>query len=203
MIDAAQPAALRSVSAMQLSRHLPCFAVILAAVHLATPHAEARFLLPHEGATSETEAKAAAAKLRSITDSKQAEPIFAEISGPASAGSAEALFTIAWLHQSGVGTPQSLEKAKEAYAKAAEKGLAAAQNNLGLLRLATGDDGKAAVALIEQAATAGYAPPRSPWASSFSTGFPQPASARISTRPASGSNEPPPPVTATPASLSA
>ena len=50
-----------------------------------------------------------------------------------------------------------IEEAKELYKKAADAGQASALSNLGLLKLATGEDVKASVALIENAANAGNA----------------------------------------------
>jgi TPR repeat protein len=139
---------------MHFSRPLYSLAAILAALTLSPPHADARFVLPQDIAT-EAPVKETLSKLLAVKSSKDAEPFFAALKSAADAGSADALFAVAYLYQTGIGVEASAEKAKEAYQQAAAKGSAAAKNNLGLLRLGLGENPKDAVASIETAATAG------------------------------------------------
>ncbi len=130
---------------------------IFAAIAFVATTARARFVEPFEIA-KEPVVKAAAEKLRTLKDKKDAEPIFKEISVAAATGSGEANFMLAFLYHSGLAPEQGNDKAKAAYEKAAEDGVPGAKNNLGLLRLALGEDAKAAIVLVEESANAGYSP---------------------------------------------
>lgn len=129
---------------------------LLLLLALAVP-AAAKFILPQDAVT-EPALKATVEKLKTIKDVKDAKPIFDEVQKAADAGSAEAQFALGFLLQSGLGVEQSNDKAKAAYQKALEKGIMAARNNLGLLQASTGEDPKKSIGLVEDAATAGYAP---------------------------------------------
>lgn len=79
------------------------------------------------------------------------------------AGDKDAQFAYAYLLQSGLGGLEApkdkpntlLDEAKALYKKAADAGHAASLNNLALLKIATGDDAKAALTTIQEAADAG------------------------------------------------
>ncbi|MDB6134055.1 MAG: Sel1 domain protein repeat-containing protein [Verrucomicrobiales bacterium] len=73
----------------------------------------------------------------------------------AEGGTPEQIFTLGYLHQYGIGTPVSTEKALAAYQKAADAGNMGAKNNLGLLMIASGTDAAKGVAMVETAANAG------------------------------------------------
>ena len=133
---------------MHFFRQLSSLAAILAALTLSPPRADARFVLPQDIAT-EAPIKETLSKLLAVKSSKDAEPFFASLKSAADAGSADALFAVAYLYQTGIGVEASAEKSKEAYQQAASKGSAAAKNNLGLLRLGLGENPKDAVATIE------------------------------------------------------
>lgn len=139
--------------------HLKLSPLLFALISLAgmTAPAHARFIQPYEIAT-EPAIKAAVEKLRKLKDVKEAEPLLKEIQAAADAGSAEAQFALGFMLQSGLGAERSNEKAKAAYEQAIGKGIQAARNNLGLLQLATGEDSKKAIGLVEEAANAGYSP---------------------------------------------
>jgi TPR repeat protein len=146
------------------------FAALAVLAGLSVP-AHARFIQPEEVAT-EAGVKASAAKLKALKDVKEAEPLFKEVKAAADGGSGEALFFLAFLYQSGTGTERSVEKAKDAYQKAAAKGFMAAKNNLGLLQLASGEDSKKSIGLVEEAANAGYSPAQVSMGQLFLDGLP-------------------------------
>ena len=156
---------------MRISLKFSSLLVALAALAGLSVPAGARFIQPHESAT-EPAVKAAAEKLKALKVAKDAEPIFNEIKAAADGGSVEAQFVLAFLYQSGVGTERSLEKAKEAYQKAMAKGSLAAKNNLGLLQLASGEDSKKSIGLVEEAANAGFSPAQVSMGQLFLDGLP-------------------------------
>ncbi len=156
---------------MRISFKFSSLLVALAALAGLTSPAKARFIQPHEVAT-ESAVKAAADKLKGMKDVKEAEPVFKDIKAAADGGSAEALFVLGFLYQSGTGTERSVEKAKEAYQKAVAKGSMAAKNNLGLLQLASGDDSKKSIDLVMEAANAGFSPAQVSMGQLFLDGLP-------------------------------
>ncbi len=144
---------------------------ILALPFLCAGLAHARFITPVEVA-KEGAAKAAADKLKSAKDPAELESIFKAFESAAADGSMEAQFALGFFYQNGAGTERSIEKAKASYQKAADKGVQAAKNNLGLLQLAAGDDPKKAVSLVEDVASAGYAPAQISMGQLFTEGVP-------------------------------
>jgi uncharacterized protein len=153
------------------------FPSLAAALALLTGAAQGRFVEPFEIA-SEPAVKAAADKFRALKDKKEAAPLLKEMETAAAAGSAEASFMLGFLHHSGLTENEAGEKAKAAYKAAVEKGLPAAKNNLGLLKLALGEDPKAAIGMVEEAASGGYAPAQVSMGQMFLDGLPAAGIAR-------------------------
>lgn len=121
------------------------------------PAARAKFLSPPD-VLKEPELKTIVETLKKATSPEQSKPAFeAAAKLAAEASSAERQFFLGYLYQYGLGTEASLEKAREAYQKAAEAGFSPAKNNLGLLNLASGGDPAKAVAMVEDLANTGNA----------------------------------------------
>ena len=99
-----------------------------------------------------------------IKDSKDKDAL-AVIKAASDAGDKDAQFAYAFALQNAYGGLEApkdkpgalIEEAKALYKKAADAGHPSALSNLGLLKLATGEDVKTSVALIEDAANAGNA----------------------------------------------
>ena len=99
-----------------------------------------------------------------IKDPKDKDAL-AVVKTASDAGDKDAQFAYAFALQNAFGGLEApkdkpgalIEEAKELYKKAADAGQPSAISNLGLLKLATGEDVKASVALIETAANAGNA----------------------------------------------
>ncbi|MBP7948406.1 MAG: sel1 repeat family protein [Verrucomicrobiales bacterium] len=134
---------------------------------LCRPAAQGRFVTPDEVITEGALKSSAAVFKRSMTGeqpTKEAIKSAVEAIRKASdSGDKNGQFAYAFaLHQGAAGDPPKdkplalVEEAKTLYKKAADAGVPAAQNNLGLLKLATQEDAKQSIALIEEAATAGY-----------------------------------------------
>lgn len=131
------------------------------AVSLLASTAHARFVLPSE-VIKTGPLKDTVAKLEKDPKDKDA---VAALKKAADGGDKDAQFAYAFALQSGLGGLEApkdkplalLDEAKALYKKAGDAGQEAAVNNLGLLKLATGEDVKSAIALIEDAANSGNA----------------------------------------------
>lgn len=122
-----------------------------------TPAARAKFLSPPD-VVKEPELTAIVETLKKAKSPEESKPAFEAADKLATdASSPERQFFLGYLHQYGLGTTASLEKAREAYQKAADAGYAPAKNNLGLLQLASGGDPAKAVAMVEDLANTGNA----------------------------------------------
>ncbi len=121
------------------------------------PAARAKFLSPPD-VIKEPELVAIVETIKKAQSPEESKPAFeAAAKLASSASSAERQFFLGYLYQYGLGTEASLEKAREAYQKAADAGYAPAKNNLGLLNLASGGDPAKAVAMVEDLANTGNA----------------------------------------------
>ncbi len=122
--------------------------------------AQARFITPDEVITSGA-LKEPVAKIMKDPKDKDAA---AAIKKAADGGDKDAQFAYAFISQQAMGgleapkdKPMALiDEAKALYKKSADAGQMAAQNNLGLLKIASGEDLKSSMAIIEDAANAGY-----------------------------------------------
>ena len=135
---------------------IPPAAAVAFAFWLA-PAASAKFLSPPD-VLKEPELTAIVETLKKVKSPEESKAAFASVSDLATkATSAERQFFLAYLYQYGLGTEAAIDKAREAYQKAADAGFAPAKNNLGLLNLASGGDPAKAVALVEDLANTGNA----------------------------------------------
>lgn len=156
---------------MRLTLKFPAAIAALAVLAGLTAPAQARFVQPFE-VVAEPGLKSTAEKLKTLKEPKEAEPIFKQIEAAAASGGADAQFFLGFLYQSGAGTERSVEKAKAAYEKAAAAGSPGAKNNLGLIKLAEGEDPKKSIGLVEEAANAGYSPAQVSMGQLFLDGLP-------------------------------
>ncbi len=137
-------------------KFLPLAATLSLSLWLA-PATHAKFLSPPD-VLKEPELTAIVETLKKAKTPEESKAAFAAANDLATkATSAERQFLLAYLYQYGLGTDAALDKAREAYQKAADAGFAPAKNNLGLLNLATGGDPAKAVALVEDLANTGNA----------------------------------------------
>ena len=135
---------------------LPLAAAVTLTLCLA-PGARAKFLSPPD-VVKEPELAAVVETLKKAKTPEESKAAFAAVNDlAAKASSAERQFFLAYLYQYGLGTEAAIDKAREAYQKAADGGFAPAKNNLGLLNLATGSDPAKAVAVVEDLANTGNA----------------------------------------------
>ena len=138
------------------SPFLPLAAAVTLPLWL-TPASEGKFLSPPD-VLKEPELTAIVETLKIAKEPAESKAAFASVNDLAvKATSAERQFFLAYLYQYGLGTDAAIDKAREAYQKAADAGFAPAKNNLGLLNLATGADPAKAVALVEDLANTGNA----------------------------------------------
>jgi TPR repeat protein len=142
---------------MRLYRLLRPSAVIALVGLGIAPSARAKFLSPPD-VLKEPEITTIVVSLKNVKTPEESKPAFeAALKLAEQRSSPERQFFLGYLYQYGLGTENSLEKAKEAYGKSAEAGFAPAKNNLGLLNLASGGDPAKAVAMVEDLANTGHA----------------------------------------------
>lgn len=134
---------------MRLIPHL-----ILAILWVAAP-ASAKIIIPQE-VVRDPALQPVVEQLRKLRRNEEGGPVLEAFVKAADAGSAEAQFAVGYLYSKGIGTEASEAKAEEYYLKAVEQGLAAARNNLAILRLSSGKDPQAAVAELEALAKDGF-----------------------------------------------
>ena len=138
------------------STFIPLAAALTLPLWLASA-ARAKFLSPPD-VLKEPELTAIMETLKKAKAPEESKAAFTSVNDlAAKSTSAERQFFLAYLYQYGLGTEAAIDKAREAYQKAADAGFAPAKNNLGLLNLAAGGDPAKAVALVEDLANTGNA----------------------------------------------